>query len=460
MKKWLKRLSLPLVALVVVLAWILYFHNQWVSDHAPTWAWLQTAIGHLGQHVDEPPPEEGDPDNAKNEIPVHVAKVSVATLHRYIEGIGLVAPRPARPGQMSGSTNVASPVAGVVAKVACQIGQKVHAGDTLIQLDDRLAKSAEDQADAALVQAQASLAVLKATPRPEQVQIAQLGIDKAKAAVDFAQKNYDRQKALAAGQGTSGKSVEQAAADLASALNDLAVAQRQMDLLKASPTAEELRAEEAKVRQADAALASARMQRQMLTIPAPIDGTVMTLAVNPSESVDTTRTLVGLVALDRLMVDVDVPADQLPAAAEGLTAQIMLTSASAANDVGSALRGKVTYVDSQVEPKNGAVMIGIDLPADTTLRPGRAVRVRIIAEEHKDVLVLPREAVVLDENLDNVISIVEGEVARHHTVKAGLVEGGIIEIGPDAQVKADIDVVSEGAFGLRETQQTHVKVVK
>ena len=145
----------------------------------------------------------------------------------------------------------------------------------LVELDSRLAKSAEDQAAAALAQEEAALAALKATPRPQQVQIAQLAIDKAQAAVDFTQKNYERQKQLAAEQGTAGKNVEQAAADLAAAHNDLEVAQKQMALLKATPTPEDLRQEEAKVRQAAAALATAKLQTQLTTITAPIDATVV-----------------------------------------------------------------------------------------------------------------------------------------------------------------------------------------
>ena len=100
--------------------------------------------------------------------------------------------------------------------------------------------------------------------------------------------------------------------DLSAAKTDLTVSQKQLALLKAQPTLEDLHQEEAKVAQATAALATARAQRQMTTITAPIDGTVVGVMINPGEGVDTTRTLVQLVALDRLVVDVDVPAEQLP----------------------------------------------------------------------------------------------------------------------------------------------------
>ena len=456
MKTWRKWSLFLLGVVLLTIGWIVYFHNASVAARLPKWGWVQATIGKLGQRTPPAAVEDEDPDNTKNEIPVHIAHVSVETLHRYVEGVGVISPRPARQGQMAGSANLASAVPGVVAKILCQVGQQVHAGQPVIQLDDRLTKSAEEQANASLAQAQASLAALKATPRPDQLQIAQLGVDKAQSNLAFAQKTYDRLKQLAAEQGTSGKSVEQAATDLAAARNDLAVSQKQLALLKSSPTPQELAQEQAKVAQAIAALAAARTQRQMMTITAPIDATVVSLSVNPGESVDITRTLVQLVAMDRLMVDVDVPADQLPAKTEGLPAQIFVTPDPASSDGGNAIVGKVTFVSPQVDPRNGAVMVGIDVPADPALRPGLSVRVRIVAEEHKDCLAVPREAVVADENGDSVIALVEGEQATHKTVKAGLDENGLIEISADG-LKEGAVVVTAGAYGL--PQATRVKVV-
>ena len=456
MKPWLKRLLFGGVVVLLGLAWMFYFHNPAVAARLPKWGWLQRSVAHLGQATPPAVAEDEDPDNTKNEIPVHTAHVSLATLHRYVEGFGVVAPRPPRPGEMAGSANLASPVAGVVAQVLVAAGQQVKKGDPLIQLDDRLAKSAEEQASASLDQAQASLAALKATPRPDQLQIAQLAVDKARTTVQLDQKTYDRLKQLAADQGTSGKSVEQALADLTGAKVDLAVAERQLALLKNSPTPEDLRQEQAKVGQASAALATARMQRQMMTIRSPIDATVVSVAVNPGESVDVTKTLLQLVAVDRLMVDVDVPADQLPAKTEGLPAQILV-----GGDVGSAdsvepLMGKVAFVSPQVDPRTGAVQVGIDLPTDAKLRPGLSVRVRIIAEEHKDVLAVPRDAVVTDDNGDSTIALVDHEQATRKVVKAGLEENGLMEITADG-IKEGDTVVTAGAFGL--PQATRVKVL-
>jgi len=461
MKTWLKTFIFLLVILVVVLAWIVYFHNASIAGHLPKWGWLQSTITHLGQKTTADEPADEDPDNTQNNVPVHTAHVTVATLHRYIDGFGTIVPRPPRNGEMAGAANLASPVPGVVSKILCQVGQHVHAGEAVIQLDDRLAKSAEQQAAAALAQAKASLAALQATPRPDQLQIAQLTVSKAQSALDFAQQNYDRLKKLSAEQGASGKSVEQAAMDLAAAKTDLAISQKQLNLLKSSPTPEELRQEEAKVAQANAALVTATVQDQMMTIKAPIDATVVALFVNPGESVDVTKTLIQFVAMDRLMVDVDVPAEQLPPNALGLAAQILMSSGAStaasqpSQDASPPIIGKVSFVSPQVDPRTASVQVGIDLPADAKLKPGLTVRVRIIAEEHKDVLAVPREAVTTDENGDSVVAVVEGDQATHKTVKTGLEENGLIEIQADG-VAEGTTVVTSGAFGLPAASRVKV----
>jgi RND family efflux transporter MFP subunit len=346
----------------------------------------------------------------------------------------------------------------------------VKKGDPLIQLDDRIAKAAEQQAEAALAQENATMANLKASPRPEALSIATLAVEKSRMAVDFAQKNLDRQQQLASGQGTSAKVVEQAAMDLKSAQNDLAVSEQQLAQLKATPTPQDIDTETAKIAQAASALASAKTLLEVTRIVAPIDATVVSVDVNPGEAVDSTHTLVTLVALDRLMVDVDIPAELLPSLSVGLPARVLWPGADLSADDSSGgdndIKGKISFVSPQVESKTGTVQVGIDLEPGPLVRPGLAVRVRIIAEEHKDHLAVPREAVVADENNDSVIALVEDldakdmadldkndpdiksyKKAAHKTVKAGLQESGLIEIEADGLKEGDT-VATAGAYGL------------
>jgi RND family efflux transporter MFP subunit len=465
MKPWLQTTLFVAGLAVLVAAWLVYFHNDAVASSMPQWGWVQASVKKLGEAKTAAAEEDEDPDNTKNEIPVHTTKVRTQpTMRRYVDGYGMVIPKPSREGKPAGGANLASPVAGVVAKVIANVGQKVKAKDPLLQLDDRVARAAEEQAAAAMKQEQLVFDALKAS-QPQQLQVAELSVEKSKAAVDFAERTYERLKTLAAAQGVTGKTVEQAAVDLATARVDLANSQKTLALMK--PESVELKQEEAKLNQVTAAYNAAKTQRELMTLASPIDGTVVAINANPGDSVDATRVLVQVVALDQLAVDVDIPAELLPEKVEGLAVQIFappavpkgsaLPDKPPRQDEDNAIMGKVEFASPQADPKSGAVLVAISLPADSGLKPGASVHARIIAEEHKDVLVVPRKAVTTDENGDPVIAVVEGSQATHKHVTAGIEEGGLIEIAPDADIKEGTVVVTAGAYGLPAASR--VKVV-
>ena len=220
--------------------------------------------------------------------------------------------------------------------------------------------------------------------------------------------------------------------DLAAAKNDLAVAQKQLDLLKNSPTPEDLRQEEAKVAQADAALATANVQRQMMTITAPIDATVVAVSVNPGESVDPTKTLVQLVAMDRLMVDVDVPADQLPAKAEGLVGADHFCRDCRTADAGEPLDGQGVVR----QPAGGSEERRGDGGHRSAGRCDAAAGADGARADHRrgaqGCAGRPARSGGRPTRTATASSpLVEGEQATHKTVKAGLEENGLIEITAD-----------------------------
>lgn len=463
MRPWLKATLFLGIAAILIAAWMAYFHNDTVVGNLPKWDWLRWTVAKLGESKPAEAAEDEDPDNTKNDIPVHTARAEIRTVHRYVDGYGTVTPRPATKDESAGGANLSSPVVAVVLKVEVQVGQTVKPGNPLIHLDDRVARAAEEQAAAALKQAQTSLDAFK-TSLPQQIKIAELNVEKSQASVEFAQRTYERLKTLAAAQGVTGKTVEQAAVDLATARVDLATNQKQLAMLK--PESVDLLQEQAKVAQAAAALKAATTQRELMTLTSPIAGTVVAINANPGDSVDTTRVLAQVVALDHLVVDVDVPAELLPANAEKLPVQIFATAPPSSDSVRPAaapsqdpLMGTVTFASPQVDVKTGAAMVVVALPADSGLKPGASVRARIVVEEHKDVVVVPREAVVADENGDAVISVVEGNQATHKHVQAGfeeVIDGkNMIEISADG-IKEGIQVVTAGAFGLPAASRVKV----
>jgi membrane fusion protein (multidrug efflux system) len=434
-----------------------------------------------------PAAEEEAEKPAATEVPVKVATATRMTLRDWVEGQGFVEPEGAGQGRPAASALLAAPVAGTVARVNCEPGAVVEAGALVLQLDDRLARAAEEQALAVQRSAEASLAKLRSPPRPEQVDVAQLAVDKAREGVDYANRAYERQKLLATQDGVSVKNLEAAGRDLDVAKNDLKTAERQLALLKAAPAPADVAEATGKVNEAAKAVATAQVQRSLLGIRSPLRATVVRVMAAPGEAADPTKPLVELVAMDRLVVNVPIPAAQASELRAGQAAEIVTDSAGhdappappatkpaespasrtapppgKGDDAPStrpapALRGKVVMIGYQVDRKNGSVPVSISLPPDAGFRPGQFVSVRILVEEHADALAVPAKSVVHAEGEEGAsVSVVHGDKAARLAVKEGLREGDWEEVSAEG-LRAGESVVTEGAYGL--PKETRIRVL-
>jgi RND family efflux transporter MFP subunit len=428
--------------------WVVGLHPDWIKPH----------------NAEE---QEKSPET---DVPVKTALVVRATLRQYVEGYGVVEPEPAMGGKAAAGANVAAPAQGIIAEVLCAAGQRVEKGTPLFQLDERLAKAQEEQAQAALESTRASLAKLKATPRPELIELGQLAVQKAKGAFDLAEKNYERQRSLVPEQVTSAKVIQAAETELNSARVDLQTAEKQLAVLKSSPTAEELVEATAKVHEAERAVGVAQAQRSLLKIESPMAATVLRVGASQGEAVDSTKVLAELVSLDRLILNATVSARDLRLLKAGQAAEIALAgsahgTASAAPhapatrsaiDAGgiAAIRGEVKWVGLQVDRKTDSAQVWISVPQDAGVRPGQYMRMRIVTDEHTNRLVVPSESVFTDADGHAVISVVKDNEACQQAVQTGLHDGNLVEITGEVQ-EGDV-VVTEGAYGLPKKTKVHV----
>jgi multidrug efflux pump subunit AcrA (membrane-fusion protein) len=417
-------LGVLIVAALAAGVWALVFHTDWFRSKGD------------------------DDDDAGPEVmpvpTVSLGKVTKATLHRYVEGTGTVEAEPARADRPAASSKVASPVPGILAEVRCAAGDRVERGAVLFRLDDRVARSEEEKARAALGSAVASLEKLKSFPRPEQLKVAEMQVDRAKQAVEFSAKKQARTAQLVTDRLASEKTLQEVDLELATAKNDLGSAEKQLALLRSSPTREEVAEAQAKVVEAEKALEGARLQRSLYEIHSPISGTVLRARGNAGEAVDTATPLAEVADLDRLVVEGTTPSSSRELLKQGQPVEVRAGPAGASGD---APRGTVALVGSDVDRKNDSVLVRVTLPPRSPLVPGQFVRIRIMVEEHKDRLVVPRECVVrTPEGQDAVVGFL-GEKAVQKPVKLGIAEGDLVEVeGED--LSEDDQIVTKGAYGL------------
>lgn len=193
-------------------------------------------------------------------------------------------------------------------------------------------------------------------------------------------------------------------------------------------------------------LQNAEAQLALLQVIAPLSGTVARVNVKPGAAVDLTTVVAEVIDLNRLAARVDIPVSEAGELVAGQEVQVLTEP-----PVTTAL----SFVSPAVDTNNGTVLARALLPADSGLRPGQFVRLRVVTGVHTNCLAAPGESVVTDESGKSVIALVKGDEAIRMPVQTGWRENGWIEIAAP-ELKAGDAVVTVGAYGL--PQKTRIRV--
>ena len=247
--------------------------------------------------------------------------------------------------------------------------------------------------------------------------VAEVALEKAKKNLAYAQENFERQKKLLPVEGTSKK-----------------------DYLEAEQQYNDARSQ----------LAAAETDIGLITITAPLSGTIVKINSEPGEAVELNTVLAKIVDLGRLVASVNVPSREGTSIRVGQSAQF---------EGAGAASGAVVYVGPQIDDKTDTLPVRVSLPAGVVFRPGQFVTLRIASEEHRDILAVPEAAVIADSIGADTgsIVVVEGDKADRKPVKIGLRESGLVEIQGEG-LKEGTVIVTEDAYAV--SRETKIHVVK
>jgi HlyD family secretion protein len=269
-------------------------------------------MSEMASEAPRPPSSEpSTPDKRRGPTP---AAVGVAVVIAIIVGLSLwylVQPQPLLVQGEADSTriDIAARVDGRVATIAAERGGNVAAGASLITIvnPELLAKYQEAQAGQAV--AAAELARINAGTRQEAIAVRQAEITRAEANVTLARQTYDRTRELAANHYASQQKLDEAT-------DALQVAQRGYDQAKlayqeavAGFTREEHAMAEAKLRQAEASVATLKALVDQLTVIAPIASQVYQINTELGEVVAPGVPLLTLVDLNDVWLRFDLRED-------------------------------------------------------------------------------------------------------------------------------------------------------
>ena len=194
-------------------------------------------------------------------------------------------------------------------------------------------------------------------------------------------------------------------------------------------------------------LQNAEAQLALLRVTSPLSGTVTRVNVKPGAAVDLNTMVAEVIDLKRLAVRTDISASEAGELKPGQDAQVLTESAVTAT---------LSFVSPTVDTNNGTILARASLPADSGLRPGQFVRLRVMTGIHTNCLAAPAESVVTDIQGRSVIALVKGDEATQTPVRTGFRENGWVEV-EGAGLNAGESVVTAGAYGLPE--KTKVRVI-
>lgn len=253
-----------------------------------------------------------------------LAPPPVSAFEHAVAAVGVVEPS-------SELVAVAPRVAGWIERVHVASGDRVRAGDPLFTLD-----GADLRAELALrLEAQrvaeARLARLRASPRPEDVPIARAAVDEAAARAEDARIKLRNVESMADRRAVSDEERSQRRQMVAREEAAQAARQAELDRLLAGAWIEDIAVAEREVEQARSAVARTQADIDRLTTVAPIDAVVLRLTARPGQYAPTgvlAEPLATLGSPPPLHVRADVNEEDVPHVRDGSSAVAMVRGAA------------------------------------------------------------------------------------------------------------------------------------
>jgi RND family efflux transporter MFP subunit len=338
-------------------------------------------------------------------VSVKVAKVEKETIAAPVSAVGTIFPRE--------QATVAAKVSAQIKTMALLKNKFVKAGEVIAILESRDLVAQRNEAVAALNQERASERSVTTGTIPQTNAQDQKALRDAQAKVRTTKATYDRRVALFQAGGISKKDLEASQMDLATAENELLLAEQTVVLRTKSLNPNDRALAGAKVQAAQQRVATLDAQLSYATIRAPITGIVTDQFQYEGEFAAAGGKLVNIADISQVIVKAPF-ADTVTAQLKvGDTAKVVPTDTTAEE-----MTGQVTLIGRSSDPLNRTVEVWVTLAnGEGRLRANGAAQVMASTLTKDDALVIPAAAVTLDASNANegTVMVVDAANVAHET---------------------------------------------
>ncbi len=355
--------------------------------------------------------------------PVRVEAVREESVRRAVDVVGTLAP--------VDQVTISSEADGKVSRILADLGDRVKAGQVLIQIDSEKQQYTLEQQQAALARALAQYGASD----PEHLPEIERTPDAMRANSDLVQATqaFNRATELFKRNLISQQALDDAEATLHS---------KRAIYNSALQTGKNLRAS---IQASQAAMKLADRQLRDTQIRAPFDGVVEKRLVNQGELVKTQTPVIAIVRLDPLKVTAEIPEKMAPWINTGETVQLQVDAYQ-----GRTFNGRVSRISPAVNAATRAFPFEALVPnADAALKPGTFARVHIASSKVDTILTLPYAALQYRYGVNRVF-VVDSDKLAMRELSVGERVGDRIEIlggvkAGERVAVSDVDTLNDGA---------------
>lgn len=356
--------------------------------------------------------------------PVAVTAVKKDSVRRTIDVVGTLT--------AVDQVTVSSEAEGKVRAILADLGDRVRAGQALVQLDNEKQQYTFEQQQAALARTLAQYGA----PDPEHLPEIENTPDVRRANADLVQatRAYDRANELFKRTLVSQQDFEDARAALQGKKAAYDVSLQNARNLRAS------------IQASEAAMKLAARQLRDTDIRAPFDGYVEKRLVNLGELVKAQMPVMAIVKLDPLKVTAEIPEKMAPWIADGRPVELHVDAYPS-----QTFAGKVTRISPAVNTSTRAFPFEAVVPnSDAALKPGTFARVHVESGKVDDILTLPYGALQYRYGVNRVFVVNAGRLNMRE-LQVGERLGDRIEVVSGVKegeqvATTDVETLNDGAL--------------
>lgn len=369
-----------------------------------------------------PEPSTAVPVVAKSGV--QIAEIEKSPIEDFYEATGTVRSR--------ATTVVSARVMGVVTSVKAREGDRVRAGQTLVEIDNREAAAHLQKAQAGGREATAAL-----TEVEQSMRAAEAARRSSEANRQLAVSTLARYQALLERKSVSPQEFDEVKARHAIAEAEADRAAKMLDSLEARK-----RQILARIDQSKADLTAAEVNSGYARVTSPTNGIVIARAIEVGAMAQPGAPLLTIEDEGRYRFEAAVEESQLQRLRLGGRARVRI-DAHGSDD----LEGTIGEIVPVADPASRSYTVKIDLPGVAGLRSGLYGTARF-ASGSREVIAVPARSIVERGQLTGVMVVDEKGIARLRLIKTGKSFGERIEIL--SGVEAGERIVVEGGASVSD----------